>query len=310
MKVMTYRELESKDELLPLLDHAFGWTFNQRSFDKFAKIDPRLMNSPIGFCVVESGHVVGYVGVMDLATLTSNGNVEYVGGIYGVATLPSHVRRGISTTLINEAHRYFRDQGYRFSLLGTSHTIVAHSLYQKLGYTNLFERPSAYKIMTQNKTKTTIKGKSQKLDLDRILVIYKEHVKGKTGLVVRDKTYLELLEKTEGLTARDCVINDAGYVLFRVQKIGAWVNGIWIREFVASDSKEMNKLLDLVEERAKDMIYDRTVLDRSLLQVYRSCNYMIHERSHSVLMVKPLTSDASFKQVYSNRFFMTGLDFF
>ena len=76
LKIVTYRELESKDSLLPLLDHAFRWPFNQRSFDQTAKIDPRLKNGPVGFCAVEDNRVVGYVGVMDLATRTLDGAVE------------------------------------------------------------------------------------------------------------------------------------------------------------------------------------------------------------------------------------------
>jgi hypothetical protein len=72
----------------------------------------------------------------------------------------------------------------------------------------------------------------------------------------------------------------------------------------------MDRLVGLVEEQAKDMIYDRAVLDNALLQIYRSRGYMIQERSHSVMMIKPLTADASFKQTYGDKFYLTGLDTF
>ena len=309
LKIVTYRELESKDSLLPLLDHAFRWPFNQRVFDQTAKIDPRLKNGPVGFCAVEDNHVVGYVGVMDLTTRTLDGAVEYIGGLYGVATLPSHVRQGISTALINRAHQHFEEENYPFSLLGTSRTLVAHSLYEKLGYTDLLEIPSAYKIIKAKGAVSGQKRKAAKLDLERILRLYIDHVKGKTGLTVRSKAHMRMLKRAEGLKAKECIIGEDGYVLFKhIQD--TWVNGVWIRELVALNTKEMSGLLDLVEGKAKDLVYDRAVLDSMLLQVYRSRGYMIQKRSHSVLMIKPLKHARSFSPTYGDEFYVAGLDFF
>ena len=305
MKILTYRDLESKDELLPLMDNAFRWPFNTRWFEDFIKIDPRLKNSPVGFCAVENGIVVGFVGVLDLATRTLDGNVEFVGGVYGVATMPSHVRKGISTVLMNRAHQHFKEKKYRFSFLTTSRTIIAHSFYKKLGYTDLFESPSAYKVQEAKKAKSTVKEKHAKLDFDKLLKIYNECVKGKTGFVVRDKAYLKMLKKAEGLSAKQCIIDEEGYVLFRRER-----SGIWIRELVALNTKEMDRLIGLVEGKAKDLTYERTVLDEALLRLYKSRGYMIQKRSHWVMMIKPLTTDASFKQMYGDEFYFTGLDTF
>ena len=305
MKILTYRDLESKDELLPLMDNAFRWPFNTRWFEDFIKIDPRLKNSPVGFCAVENGTVVGFVGVLDLATRTLNGNVEFVGGVYGVATMPSHVRKGISTVLMNRAHQHFKEKKYRFSFLTTSRTIIAHSFYKKLGYTDLFESPSAYKVLEAKKAKSTTTEKHAKLDFDKLLKIYNECVKGKTGFVVRDKAYLKMLKKAEGLSAKQCIIDEEGYVLFRRER-----SGIWIRELVALNTKEMNRLIGFVEGKARDLTYERTVFDEALLQVYKSRGYMIQKRSHWVMMIKPLTTDASFKQTYGDEFYFTGLDTF
>jgi len=308
MEIRTYRELESTDELLPLLDHAFRWTFNRRSFEQVAKMDPRLKDSPIGFCGLEDGHITGFVGVMDLPTRTLEGNVERVGGVYGVATLPGQTRKGVCTVLFERVHEYFREKGYRFSVLGTSHTLVAYGLYRKLGYSDLFECPSAYKLIKTKQTKLPEK-KTGKPDFDKMLKIYDEWVKGKKGFVVRDSAYFKLLKKTEGFTQKECIVDNEGYILFKEVK-GMWVNGIWIRELVALNTKQMNKLLDKAEAKAKEMIYDRAVMDEKLLQVYRSRGYMVQERSHGVMMVKPLATEADFGKTYGDRFYMTGLDFF
>ncbi len=310
MKILTYRDLESKNGFLPVMDNAFGWPFNPRTFEKSIKIDPRLRNSSVGFCALENGCVVGFVGVMDLVTRTLDGNVEYVGGIYGVATLPSHARKGISTALMNRVHEHFREKGYRFSFLCTTHTLVAYAMYQKLGYTDLLERPSAYKVLEPKRAKSAAKEKASKLDFDKLLKIYNEYVKDKTGFVVRDKAYLTMLKKTLGFSNKECIIGEDGYVISKSNVGGIWSKATWIRELVTSNTKEMNRLLDLVEAKATDLILDRDVVDEALLQIYRSRGYMIQKRSHVVIMVKPLTADVSFKQTYGAKFYLTDLDFF
>jgi len=310
MEILTHREIESKETLLPLMDNAFGWPFNPRMYERLVKIDPRLKNSPVGFCAVENGRAIGYVGVMDLATRTLNGNPEYVGGIYGVATLPSHARKGISTALMNRVHEHFRERNYRFSFLCTSHTLVAYTMYQNLGYTDLLERPSVYKVLNQKKVKAAVKQRKGKLDFDRLLKIYSEFVKDKTGLVVRDKAYLTMLKKTGYFSGKDCIIEEDGYVIFRSNWGGTWTKATWIRELIALNAKQMDRLVGFVEAKATDLIMDRDVLDKALLQVYKSRGYMIEKRSHVVIMVKPLTADASFKKTYGDKFYLTDLDFF
>jgi ribosomal protein S18 acetylase RimI-like enzyme len=310
MQILTHREIESKETLLPLMDNAFGWPFNPRMYERLVKIDPRLKNSQIGFCAVENKRAIGYVGVMDLATRTLDGNVEYVGGIYGVATLPSHARKGISTALMNKVHEHFKERNYRFSFLCTSHTFVAYSMYQKLGYTDLLERPSAYKVLNQRKAKTAVEQRSGKLDFDKLLKVYSEFAKGKAGFVVRDKAYFEMLKKTGYFSGKDCIIEEDGYVIFRSNVGGTWSKATWIRELVALNAKEMDRLVELVEAKARDLIMDRDVLDKTLLQIYKSRGYMIEKRSHGVIMVKPLTADASFKKTYGDKFYLTDMDFF
>lgn len=51
------------------------------------------------------------------------------------------------------------------------------------------------------------------------------------------------------------------------------------------------------------------VLDDDILRVYRARGYKVQEKSHGVLMVKPL-KDTKFQQVYGGKFYMTNLDLF
>lgn len=305
MEILSYREIDSKDGLTQLLDHAFNWVFNQKEFDDFVKIDSRLKNGPVSFIGVEKGKIIGHVGVMDLATRTIDGDVEYVGGIYGVATLPGHTRRGICKTLMDKAHDYFGGKQYRFSFLSTSPAFVAHCLYEKLGYADLFEYPSAYKVNQEKKTRAARTIKTKRLNLDRLVKIYNLFVEEKTGFVIRDKAHFQTLKKIDGIKPKRCIILSNGYAVLMEDKTRTL-----IRELVALDQAEMHRLIRMVEDRARGPICDRAVLDSRVLEAYVNCGFTILKRGYGVMMCKPLVSDASFKTTYGDKFYMSRLDAF
>lgn len=305
MNVLTYRELESKDGLLPLLDHAFNWIFDERQFNDFARVDPRLKNGPIGFCALEGSRIIGYVGVMDIATRTLEGTTERVGGLYGVTTLPGFTRRGVFTTLMAAAHEYFKQKDYRFSLLGTSPTLIAHGLYEKLGYKDAVEYPSAYKVVRDKSSNTGLGGLVSTFDPQRMLSIYRKATKTRTGLVIRDIAYLKMLRKVEGIKPKQCLVGGEGYVIFKEDK-----STMWVRELIATNKKETEKLVAVTEQRAKAVVYNRAVIDEQLLETYRSRGYLVQEKGYSVMMCKPLKAEGSFTQVYGDKFFLTRLDSF
>lgn len=305
MKILTYWKLESKAELLPLMEQAFGWPFMPEEFDDFVKKDPRLKNGAVGLCALENAKVVGYVGVMDLTTRTVQGRKENVGGIYGVATLPENTRRGISTMLMNRAHEYFLGKGYRLSILNTSPTIVAYAMYRKLGYTDARYFPSAYKLIDTNRPKTKRPKVELILDFNRILRFFDTYTKGKTGFVVRDEARLESIKKNERLTSKHCFVSQRGYVIFKKEK-----NLVRIRELAAANPDGMSELLDAVEAEGRTLVLARDILDTQLLAIYRSHGFAILERGHGVMMAKPLTSEVSFNKMYGKQFYTSSLDHF
>jgi GNAT superfamily N-acetyltransferase len=304
MQIVAYRDLESKNGLLPLLEQAFGWPFNEEEFNKYIKLDPRLKNGAVGFCALEDGKVVSYVGAMDLATRTLDGTVEPVGGVYGVATLPGYTRQGFSAALFKTTHEYFKDKGYRFSFLNTSRSLVAYSLYKKLGYSDVYSYPSVYKVLDTTKA-APLKMKTQKLDLDKILALYNKYVKDKVGLTARDRAFLEMLAKDKRLTSKGTVCNDKGYVVFTKDQ---YFTRIW--ELVAQSKADAIELVKIVEGKARGVICGRAVLDNALRRVYSSQGYTILNEGHGVFMVKPLEPDALFNQVYGEDFFQMSMDNF
>ena len=303
LKISTYRELECKNELLPLMDRAFHLPFNLKEFEKTVKIDPRVKNGPIGFCAIENEHLVGFVGVWDLPTRNLDGDLEYIGGVYGVATLPGYTRRGICTALMRTAHEYFRQKGYSFSFLSTVPTSVAYDLYKTMGYKDLIEFPSAYKIIPSNHAKTYKEKTREQPDLDKILKIYNEYSKTKTGFAIRDEEYLNALMRIEGINAKGCIVEEQSYVIFKKDK-----NGTQIKEIVALSAKYLEKLVEKVENNARTAVYDKAVMSNEVWQIYRKRKYMLLSRSNTVAMIKPLAAAVSFKQNYGDKFHVSGLD--
>jgi hypothetical protein len=138
-----------------------------------------------------------------------------------------------------------------------------------------------------------------------MLGIYHKYVKDRTGFVVRDQTYMKMLAKIYEIRAKECITTQRGYAIFKKEK-----TQVRIRELIAHDQKEMNRLIGLVEDKAKNVVYSRAVLDPNLRQVYESRGFTVLGTGHGVLMVKELTADASFNEAYGDRFYMSALDHF
>jgi GNAT superfamily N-acetyltransferase len=108
MEIVGFRELETRDGFFRLMWLLLHWKLYPEQFEQWITIDPRLRDGAIGFCAVEDDRIIGFVGVMDLATRNFEGEEELAGGVWGVSTLPSHARRGISTSLMKKAMRISR----------------------------------------------------------------------------------------------------------------------------------------------------------------------------------------------------------
>jgi predicted acetyltransferase len=206
---------------------------------------------------------------------------------------------------MNRAHEYFRERGYRFSLLGTSPALIAHRLYQKLGYTDAVEYPSAYKVVRGKSRNARVEGLVSAFEPQKMLNIYTKATKGMTGLVVRDIAYLRMLRRIEAIKPKQCLLGDECYVIFREDK-----SATWVRELIAADKRETEKLVVAIEQLPKAIVYNRVIMDKHLLEVYSSRDYIIQEKGYAVMMCKPLTGGASFTQTYGEKFFLTRLDSF
>jgi predicted acetyltransferase len=304
MKITTYRELQSKEELLPLFQHAFWWPFNPIAFDKTIRADPRLRNSPVGYVAIIGNQVAGFVGVMDIQTRTLQESEEIVGGIWGVVTHPVHARQGIFKALMQRGHDYFREQGYKFSFLYTSKILIAYAFYRKLGYKDAIVYSSAYKVIKDpRKTAKEIRKKG-KVDWDRLLELYNRVTRNYTGFVIRDKQYGKMLAARKKIQPAKSIESDKGYALLRESE-----GNMYVRELVALTREEVDKLIAQIEEKTAKTVVDEKVLGKNTLNTYQSRGYMIITEGYDLLMSKQLT-DATLEETYGEEFYATSADSF
>ncbi|MGB2698714.1 MAG: GNAT family N-acetyltransferase [Candidatus Zixiibacteriota bacterium] len=304
MEIVTYRELETKDDFMVLMEMGFGSPVTPATFEQNIKGDLRLKNGPVGFCAVENGRLVGYVGVLDISTRTVEGTEEIVGGIYAVATNSRFAKRGICKTLMERAHQHFNEKKYPFCFLTTSRTIIAYALYVRMGYVEVEkvnQYPIAYKVLRKNKEGKKLKAK---LNYDKIYQIHQEFVTDKTGFVIRQKDFRGLFAQCKSFDEKKSIQEQNGYALIReVRKT------IKIQELVSLDDLTYEELLEQVESIAPSGVLDRLVTNERLLKIYKARGYSIQEGSNAVLMVKKL-GDRDFEDAYGNKFHIGLLDYF
>ena len=305
MKVEAYRELASKNELFPLIDQALWELLNPIEFEEEIKGDPRLKLSPVGYAAIKESHIVGFVGVMDMVTRSLDGSEVKVGGIWDVATHPAHTRKGIATNLMQRAHQYFQERDYPFSLLTTGRDSIAYQFYQKLGYEEALTFPSAYKLLRKTEKSAQRANIKKKPDWNRLLEIHRQATSDRTGLVIRTKQYLRMLELRKIIHPEKTIQTEEGYALLKEDK-----GSVTIKEIMAPTKRETTRLIKRIEEKAPKTVIDRLVLDDKVLDAYRSQGYMILMQSYSVLMAKSLAKLTGFEQAYGDRFYLSSVDLF
>jgi len=305
MKIITYRELERKDDIMMLMDLAFWWPISPRELEERINSDIRLKNGPAGFCAIKESRLAGFVGAMDIPTKTIEGNIEMVGGIWGVATNPDFAKQGICRVLMKAAHDYFRSQGYRFSFLCTSRTIIAYAFYLKLGYTEVEavnQFTEVYKVLERSESVT--QNRCSNLDPQKIYRIYEKLMDDKTGFVIRQKDFVTMFARHKRIDEQKSILKQKGYALVTEDQ-----SVIKVKDLVASDESAYEELVEGIEKIAKNGVIDRLVADEKLLAIYKSKGYRVQKGDNSVLMVKKL-SDDEIDNVYGKSFCIGMLDWF
>ncbi len=304
MDIVTYDHVPDKAQYMLLQFQGFQSASTPQRLEEWRQRDWRLKGGPVGFCAVENGQLLGFVGVMDIPHRTLQGEAT-VGGIWGVVTHPTLSRKGIATALMEAAHQYFRNQGHLFSFLTTYRSYVAYRLYIRLGYHDVqpVDRyPIAYahtRPVPRSKVSPTTLPTDQR---DRLTSAFRRFTANRTGFVVRPPGFLNFAEWMSSSTPLQV---DGGYALVE-QRYGVAV----VNEIVAEDQEAFGLVLDAVASQSQRGAVDPLVSTPELAEAYRRRGYSLAHGRYWVLMAKPLHPNLTFHKTYGDAFYFSRIQSF
>ncbi len=186
MDIVDHHEIPDS-KLTELSLACFGHTHSKKRLANMVEADKRLPEWGGELYAVEEDRVLGVVGLLYPKARTKDGVIE-VGGIRHVCCRPSASRKGVAKKLIKKAHEILAEK-VRYSFLMTSASGVAHELYKKLGYEDIYVPPKAFK--KADKLKSDVRFK-QENDPGYVRSVYLDTVKDLRGLVIRERDYWDM----------------------------------------------------------------------------------------------------------------------
>lgn len=294
MRILDHDELPSgSEEQVHLLDMSAGW--GALGFSRIAEARKMGYFSAdyFGIYAVEGGQILSAVRVVRLPFTTPSG-VERIAGIQGVVTRLDHGLVGLARQLLEEVHRREKSAGTRLSLLWTGRGMVAHELYEKLGYVDVYTPELAVKTILgkPNPTRGYKLRKAVRADFAQIGRIHAKATKGKLGFTPRPTGDIEFairfgfasLGSLKIITRSDEAI---GYA--QVQKLAGWPR---VEELVLLPKSEPEKILPLFEaEAAGGWFALRNTSVREHLALLKTRGYAVSNLAYYSLLAKPLDGE-------------------
>lgn len=315
MKILTYDEIDPQEAFM-LNINALWWPMTPSRVEDYIKYDDRWSSDSLLY-VVDKGKIVSQVVGLRIPTKTADGE-ELTLGVAGVATHPSHTRKGLSTFLMKELHERSVNEGMRMSFLLTRSSFVAYPLYVKLGYRDALGLPRCTKpLVREKKPKKSILRKFRKKDVRDLDNVFERFSRDLYGHVLRQKNYFDWrLKISDSLKAMIRVIETkdgvVGYIVKR--KSGA---DVFVEEMVVPAKKNMDRMFREIECGDKgDYITVLPLGGRKQIDYVRSRGYMTDEHSWGKVMVAPLKKSLAYKEISrmyglkDGKFCLLGLDEF
>lgn len=291
MRICTFRELPNgwEPSLVLLVHQAFGTSLDPRvlASERYRRDYPPFADY-VGLCAWDRGRIAAGLLVRRIPFRTRHGD-RILAGLGHVATRPEYRRRGLARTLITEAHRRERAQGTPFSLLYTGRSIVAHSLYEGLGYSDIFDFPRGTRLIPRNARGLPSPWRWRRArtsDRSSIEKLHARVVRGRYGFIREGHDWRwvprEYFALEEGPRLR-------GYA--RMERQG---NVYACFEAAADSLPARRTLLRAMEHQVAGrwLVLGGTVL-RESLPVMDQAHYDLSESSHDVLMATSLTGRMS-----------------
>ncbi len=247
---------------------------------------------------VVDGVIAGQVGVFRLPMVSIEGP-EDVGGVWAVCTDPSFKCQGIASRLLNEAHERMRTEGLRFSTLSTSSYRVAHLLYRKQGYQDVFFSSSM--LFHRNvliKNKSNLYAKQGSNHLYRADDLFQQVSENRLGFARRFKPFIPAMVAIGEIAMGELAEKDIWILWKEKQPVGY---------LIAKQSDSVLRIVDLLLIKGINAINAVASLTRELPTPYiqiKSNHPSITEnlaklgtkivpQDWSTFMMKPLTPEVA-----------------
>ncbi|MCK5038105.1 MAG: GNAT family N-acetyltransferase [Thermoplasmata archaeon] len=246
MEFKFYDEVDP-DQVNDIMLICHGEPAGRRLVDKIRRTDP--FCSPwFRMYAVENDQVISQVGATYPIIETTQGKMK-IGYVEGVATMPSHARKGVARKLMLKVHEQMMEDDVELFFLGASLTGVAPALYSKLGYHVIGEYDwGMKKHQTYPRNDVTMKIRRHKIDDGNKL--FRKYSKGKLGFIHRPDDYPKK-KSTWGAFYQKTVTfyrneKPIGYALIR--PMGEFLS---IRELVCPNDKDFTPCLQSLENYYK-----------------------------------------------------------
>ncbi|AJC72735.1 hypothetical protein X802_05790 [Thermococcus guaymasensis DSM 11113] len=246
---------EDIPEIVKLMNECFrtyrNWGLNEEKFREWLKSDPGVSLDGTYLCV-EGGKLAAMVHVID-REIKVRGEFFKTAGIANVCTSPEFRGRGLAKRLLEHALIDSRERGYELSALLAGYGEIAHALYRKLGFRDVYF--THYGVMIHDELKNLPRAESVRYategDAEEMLKLYERRTEELDGIVRRDVEYFteKFIRKTFWHTffyseEREALVFDDGKIRgYALVMRGALPGQGIIREIIFDDLETVYSLL-------------------------------------------------------------------
>jgi len=306
VKIVEYDDVDPLEVLhLNLLCLGFALTPERAALIR--RLDPR----PFPFLAlyaVEDKTVTGQVGVFRLPMISTEGP-EDVGGVWAVSTHPVFGHRGMSTRLLDEAHARMRAAGLRYSTLGTSRYRVAHLLYRRQEYEDMFVSASALAHRETAQREASLRAERARADqLHLADELFEQVAANRLGFAHRHRPFFAALVEIGDLNVNEIWLlwegsQLVGYVIARLSEAVLMVSDLVLYD--AIDAAQA--VAALVKETTASYVQVRVNRPSELVS-WQQAGYQLARADWGTFMIKPLIPGVTLED--ARRLFGIGTDRF
>ncbi len=291
LRVLDHDELPSgSEEQVHLLDMSAGW--GALSFSRIAEARKDGYSSAdyFGVYAVEGSEILSAVRVIRFPFTTPTG-VEQVAGIQGVVTRRDRGRHGLARMLLEEVHRREKTSGTKYSLLWTGRGMVAHGLYESLGYVDVYTPELAVRPVPRRPeaAKGYALRSARKADIPAIENLHTTATKGRLGFSPRPRGAIDFPVKFGFASLGSLKIVDRGGETIgygQVQKLAEWPR---LEELVLLPGSKPEQVLPLFEVGAAGGWFAlRNTAVREHSGLLKKRGYEVSNLAYYGLLAKPL----------------------